>query len=188
MARQCSMCNDTFYDMPSDILPGKSICAKCEAYVKSFVKGKSEVEKKSAEAYVRNCFKTTKDDATRIAIGALLQKYGTDNSISSHDQSCNSANEYPYDPKVKEYLENSSIYSVASGKLLPYVVIQVTLKEKLIGTGTENLDDLENVINHYAEMGYRLHTLSTACSDSKGLIGGDRIQATLVFEKVGLFS
>ena len=34
--------------------------------------------------------------------------------------------------------------------------------------------------------GYRLHTISTTSSGSKGIIaGGDRIQATLVFEKLG---
>lgn len=63
-----------------------------------------------------------------------------------------------------------------------YVVLQVTLKEKFIGTGSGNLTELENVINAQAEKGYRLHTISTASATSKGLLGGDRIQATLVFE------
>ena len=66
----------------------------------------------------------------------------------------------------------------------PYVVLQVTLKEKLFGTGSGNLSELEDVINKQAEKGYRLHTFSTASSDSKGLSGGDRIQATMVFEKL----
>lgn len=68
-----------------------------------------------------------------------------------------------------------------------YVVLQVVLKEKLIGSGSGNLTELENAINAQAAKGYRLHTISTAASGSKGLIaGGDRIQATLVFEKLGL--
>lgn len=77
-----------------------------------------------------------------------------------------------------------STYSVASGKNLHYVVLQVTLKEKFIGTGSGNLTALEQVINDQASKGYRLHTLSTTHVDSKGLMGGDRIQATMVFESL----
>ena len=64
-----------------------------------------------------------------------------------------------------------------------YVVLQVTLKEKLIGTGSKNLDELERVINEQAKKGYRLHTVTTASAQSTGFAGGDRIQATVVFEK-----
>lgn len=67
---------------------------------------------------------------------------------------------------------------------MEYVVIQVVLKEKLIGTGSGNLTQLENAINTQAAKGYRLHTITTASSGSKGMFGGDRIQATLVFEKL----
>ena len=65
-----------------------------------------------------------------------------------------------------------------------YVVLQVTLKEKFIGTGSKNLSQLEDVINEQAEKGYRLHTISTASAQSSGFGGGDRIQATMVFEKL----
>lgn len=65
-----------------------------------------------------------------------------------------------------------------------YVVLQVTLKEKLIGTASKNLGELENVINTQAAKGYRLHTISTTSAHSTGLGGGDRIQATMVFEKL----
>ncbi|MBO1753409.1 DUF4177 domain-containing protein [Actinotalea sp. BY-33] len=65
-----------------------------------------------------------------------------------------------------------------------YVVLQVILKEKLWGTGSGNLTELEKVINAQAALGYRLHTITTAASGSKGLGGGDRIQATMVFEKL----
>ena len=65
-----------------------------------------------------------------------------------------------------------------------YVVIQIVLKEKFLGTGSGNLTELENAINAQAALGYRLHTITTAASGSKGFGGGDRIQATLVFERI----
>ena len=78
-----------------------------------------------------------------------------------------------------------STYSTASGANgLHYVVLQVTLKEKLIGTGSGNLSQLEACINAQAAKGYRLHTITTSNGGSKGLMGGDRIQATMVFEKI----
>lgn len=80
-------------------------------------------------------------------------------------------------------LDPSSISS-ASGRDLQYVVLQVTLKEKMFGTGSGNLVELEHVINEQASKGYRLHTITTATGGTKGLGGGDRIQATMVFEKI----
>lgn len=65
-----------------------------------------------------------------------------------------------------------------------YVVLQVVLKEKLWGAGSGNLTELEGVLNSQAALGYRLHTITTASSGSKGLGGGDRVQATLVFERI----
>ena len=50
-----------------------------------------------------------------------------------------------------------------------YVVLQLTLKEKLIGTASKNLSELEDVINKQADKGYRLHTISTTSGGSKGL-------------------
>jgi len=79
---------------------------------------------------------------------------------------------------------DQSTYSTASGQDLPYVVLQVTLKEKFLGTGSGNLVELEQVINDQASKGYRLHTITTSNGGSKGLMGGDRIQATMVFEKI----
>lgn len=81
-------------------------------------------------------------------------------------------------------LKQEGSFSSASGNDLQYVVLQVTLKEKFWGTGSGNLTELEEVINAQAAKGYRLHTISTANGGSKGLGGGDRIQATLVFEKL----
>jgi hypothetical protein len=65
-----------------------------------------------------------------------------------------------------------------------YVVLQIILKEKLWGTGSGNLTELESALNAQASLGYRLHTITTASSGSKGLGGGDRIQATMVFERI----
>lgn len=79
---------------------------------------------------------------------------------------------------------DESTFSTASGKNLQYVVLQVTLKEKFMGTGSKNLTDLEAVINEQAAKGYRLHTITTASGGSSGWGGGDRIQATMVFEKL----
>ncbi|WP_241986147.1 MULTISPECIES: DUF4177 domain-containing protein [unclassified Cryobacterium] len=82
--------------------------------------------------------------------------------------------------------------SVAIGRPRPaqngqsYVVLQVVLKERLFGSGSGNLTELEQSINAQAALGYRLHTITTSASGSKGLGGGDRIQATLVFERLGI--
>lgn len=82
-------------------------------------------------------------------------------------------------------MKQEGSFSGASGVTgLNYVVLQVTLKEKLFGTGSGNLTELEDVINKQAAKGYRLHTISTANGGSKGLGGGDRIQATMVFQKI----
>ena len=86
-------------------------------------------------------------------------------------------------PPVGYGLDSSS-FSGASGQQLKYVVLQVTLKEKFWGTGSGNLTELEQVINAQASRGYRLHTISTATGGSKGFAGGDRIQATMVFERI----
>lgn len=67
---------------------------------------------------------------------------------------------------------------------MSYVVLQVVLKEKFFGSGSGNLTELEHAINAQAALGYRLHTITTSASGSKGMGGGDRIQATLVFEKL----
>ncbi len=81
---------------------------------------------------------------------------------------------------------HESRFSNASGAGLPYVVMQVTLKEKFFGTGSGNLTDLENVINEQAAKGYRLHSIATSNGGSKGFGGGDRIQATLIFERLDM--
>lgn len=78
----------------------------------------------------------------------------------------------------------ASSLSKASGNNYQYVVLQVTLKEKFLGTGSGNLSELEMVINKQASKGYRLHTITTSNGGSKGFGGGDRIQATMVFERI----
>lgn len=64
-----------------------------------------------------------------------------------------------------------------------YVVRQVMLTEKVLGRGSDNLDELEDVINQQADKGYVLHTLTTTNSGSKGM-GGNVVQATMVFERI----
>lgn len=82
---------------------------------------------------------------------------------------------------MKKHVEMQTI----KGELMQkYVVLQLTLKEKLIGTASKNLSELEDVINKQADKGYRLHTISTTSGGSKGLGGGDRIRATMVFERI----
>ena len=56
--------------------------------------------------------------------------------------------------------------------------------EKIDELEAGNLTELEKCINDQASKGYRLHTISTSNGGSKGLMGGDRIQATMVFEKL----
>ena len=58
------------------------------------------------------------------------------------------------------------------------------IKGKISWHWLGNLTELEEVINAQAAKGYRLHTITTSNGGSKGLMGGDRIQATLVFEKI----
>ena len=61
----------------------------------------------------------------------------------------------------------------------------VTGQTKIVGVFVSpSLEELEEAINHQAQKGYRLHTITTSNGGSKGLMGGDRIQATMVFEKV----
>ena len=71
-----------------------------------------------------------------------------------------------------------------------YVVLQVVLTEKFLGTGSGigSLTNLQAAINEQAAKGYRLHTISTTSSGSKGFLGDDKIQATMVFERIGAFA
>ena len=85
---------------------------------------------------------------------------------------------------MENYYENRKSVIVSDNKR--YVVRQIILKEALIGVGStaQTLSSLETEINLYAECGYRLHTCSTDSVGSKGIGGGDRVQATLVFERI----
>lgn len=47
-------------------------------------------------------------------------------------------------------IQEESTFSRGSGISYQYVVLQVTLKEKFIGTGSGNLTELEKVINEQA--------------------------------------
>ena len=52
-----------------------------------------------------------------------------------------------------DQLRQESSFSTASGQSYQYVVLQVTLKEKLFGTGSGNLTELESVINQQDKKG-----------------------------------
>lgn len=52
---------------------------------------------------------------------------------------------------IFDTLQEESTFSRASGNNYHYVVLQVVLKEKFIGTGSGNLTELENVINEQAK-------------------------------------
>ncbi len=81
---------------------------------------------------------------------------------------------------------DDKIGKASGGNRDKYVVLQVVLTEKLLGTGsgTSSLTNLQAAINKQAALGYRLHTITTSSSGSKGFLGGDKIQATMVFERI----
>lgn len=96
----------------------------------------------------------------------------------------------PKAPGLEGMISRAQADAVAGAQPRPaptgwsYVVLQVVLKEKFFGTGSGNLTELEKSINAQAALGYRLHTITTAASGSGGFGGGDRIQATMVFERI----
>lgn len=51
---------------------------------------------------------------------------------------------------IFDTIQEESTFSKGSGISYQYVVLQVTLKEKFIGTGSGNLTELEKVINEQA--------------------------------------
>lgn len=106
-------------------------------------------------------------------------------SVSMFSSPCRNSWQEVFIMGIFDTIQEESTFSKGSGISYQYVVLQVTLKEKFIGTGSGNLTELEKVINEQAAKGYRLHTISTTSSGSKGIMGGDRIQATMVFEKLG---
>ena len=57
---------------------------------------------------------------------------------------------------MKKHVEMQTI----KGELMQkYVVLQVTLKEKLIGTASKNLSELEDVINKQADFCTEIYTI-----------------------------
>ena len=71
---------------------------------------------------------------------------------------------------------------------LPYIVEQIVLGEPItgLGSGSEDLKQLQILLNKYAEKGYRLHTMSTTSTGHKGTFSGYKIHATLVFERLDM--
>ena len=81
---------------------------------------------------------------------------------------------------------DSGVGKANSSNSEQYLVLQVVLTEKFLGTGSgvASLTNLQATINEQAAKGYRLHTITTTSSGSKGFLGGDKIQATMIFEKL----
>lgn len=176
MSETCSMCGKKF-EVDSDdecfladVLP---ICIACADKLDAVICSRNSEEFNLARTYISEICRKTVNETVKAELTRILDTY------------CERSKEK--EEVVVDYFLNASSFSTASGKDLPYVVYQVTLKEKFVGTGSKNLGELEEILNHFYKKGYRLHTMSTATSLSTGLGGGERIQATLVFEKCGLF-
>ena len=65
-----------------------------------------------------------------------------------------------------------------------YRVMQVVLKEKLVGVGSKNFLEIERICNNQYAEGYRLHTFAQSTSHSTGIGGGDRTVCNMVFERI----
>lgn len=177
MADICSMCKKPYHSNTEEeffLTEELPICPCCGEKLDSLVYSESVSAYRDARKYIEKIQAVTADSSVRETLKQLLADYPEPEAE-------------PESATVMQQLQHVSSFSAASGNDLPYVVYQVTLKEKLIGTGSGNLTELESVLNHFYAKGYRLHTMSTSTSGSKGGFGGDRIQATLVFEKAELF-
>lgn len=71
--------------------------------------------------------------------------------------------------------------SSSNGK---YRVMQVVLREKFVGKGSKNFQEIEDLCNEQFEQGYRLHTFAQSTAGSVGIGGGDRTVCNLVFERI----
>ena len=166
----------------------KTICSDCADTIEVLMVSDDSAKIHRALQYIQECLSKTKDADVKNHLTDILEN----NSFLNEEIELKKFSEYKENfsssnPAASEHthplFQDQYTYSTASGIDLPYVVIQVTLKEKFLGTGSSNLTDLEEVLNFYAYKGYRLHTMTTSNGGSKGAFGGDRIQATLVFEK-----
>ena len=160
------------------------VCGECGDYIEMLLNSDDPEKIRSAYQYIRKCAEKTENTGVFACLKEILENNA--NVVKESELAAyNTARvEYTGTQTSEMFdMDNPGTFSNASGDDLPYVVLQVTLKEKFFGTGSGNLSELEEVINFYAFKGYRLHTMSTSAGGSKGILGGDRIQATLVFEK-----
>lgn len=65
-----------------------------------------------------------------------------------------------------------------------YRVMQVVLREKFVGKGSKNFNEIEDLCNQQYAEGYRLHTFAQSTAGSTGIGGGDRTVCNLVFERM----
>lgn len=181
--KTCCICGNEVTTDDELYINGKTapICTDCGNLLDRLeTSGKTDPHRENAYKLLQS--KMQNNNANVKVIEAISEIYKQEDSAESdRDHDIHSESESFFDEWNHE-----SRFSTASGKNLPYVVMQVTLKEKLLGTGSRNLTDLEDVINAQVAKGYRLHTMSTSNGGSKGIAGGDRIQATLVFERLDM--
>ena len=65
-----------------------------------------------------------------------------------------------------------------------YRVIQIVLREKFVGKGSKNFQEIEDLCNEQYREGYRLHTFAQSTANSTGFGGGDRTVCNMVFERI----
>lgn len=76
------------------------------------------------------------------------------------------------------------MYNYIGGVIYDAIRSSTSSLKKIYWDWVWKFKGIRNVINAQAAQGYRLHTITTASAQSTGFFGGDRIQATLVFEKI----
>lgn len=69
-----------------------------------------------------------------------------------------------------------------------YRVMQIVLREKFVGKGSKNFNQIEDVCNQQYAEGYRLHTFAQSTAGSTGIGGGDRTVCNLVFERMDSYT
>ena len=65
-----------------------------------------------------------------------------------------------------------------------YRVMQVVLREKIVGKGSNHYAEVKELCNQQYAEGYRLHTFAQSTAGSTGIGGGDRTVCNLVFERM----
>ena len=179
----CPMCGAKYTPDEENayyVTEDKTVCERCADAIDTMMTSDAPKAIRRAYEYIVKQHKIASDPEVKQYLAEIIENNeGVAEEMEYQEYKENVGDQ----PDVQTPFQDHYTYSTAGGRDLPYVVIQVTLKEKLVGTGSGNLSELQDVLNYYAYKGYRLHTMATSNGGSKGALGGDRIQATLVFEK-----